>query len=242
MIQARSLCGDDPEVVHYDGAELHFLGTLVLHNWFQPIDDAVVPAPRCGAGIALCFMTQKSVFLEVGGFDERMFILYEDNDFSWRLRMTGRSVTVVPDAQCLHLGGTKGLSMRSPDAEYPARRTFLHCRNRWIVVAANMRLWTLLLTLPAQLGYALLYTVFATSRGNLWAALRGHFAAVAALPHIWRRRSIQSLRSVPDRELLIALPMTPNPGLADRGAKAFVRRTSDRCFSLYWSLVRRACG
>ena len=47
---------------------------------------------------------------------------------------------------------------------------------------------------------------------------------------------------MPDRELLVDLPMTANPGLADRGAKGLVRRGLDRFFALWWRFVRRACG
>ena len=38
MVQARSLCGDDESRVHYDGADLHFLGTLTKPGqiaWFS---------------------------------------------------------------------------------------------------------------------------------------------------------------------------------------------------------------
>lgn len=242
MVQARSLCGDDPQTVHYDGADLLFIGTLALHNWFGKLQDARPHDGAVGAGIALCFLTKRSVYLDVGGFDERMFILYEDNDFSWRLRMTGREVHVAEEALCLHLGGTVGLSMRTPDAKYSSRRTYLHCRNRWILLGANMRWRTLLITMPAQLGYAALYTVFALSRGNAWAALRGHGAAVLALPHILRRRSIQRRRTVADRDLLVAGGMTPSPGVAQTGLAAGVRRASDRIFAGYWKLTRRICG
>jgi len=47
---------------------------------------------------------------------------------------------------------------------------------------------------------------------------------------------------VPDRELLVAVPLTLNPGLAEQGVKAAVRRTLDRCCALWWKLVRRLCG
>ncbi len=243
MVQARSLCGDDATTVHYDHADLHFLGTLVLHNWLRPLEAADRPDGAVGAGIALCFLTRRSVYREVGGFDEKMFILYEDNEFSWRLRMCGHEVHLVPDALCRHLGGTVGLSMRSADAPYPARRTYLHCRNRWFVLGACMRWRTFVLTLPAQLAYAFLYTGFAASRGHVFAALRGHFAALFQWPSVVRRRRpVQRLRSVPDRQLLCAAPMTPNPGLADRGFKAWLRRSSDRFFGVYWSCVRGLCG
>ncbi|MCA8942280.1 MAG: glycosyltransferase [Planctomycetes bacterium] len=243
IVQARSLCGDDPDRVHYDHADLHFLGTLVLHNWFRPLSSATAPSGPVGAAIALCFLTRRSVYRAVGGFDEKMFILYEDNEFSWRVRMCGHDIRLAPEARCLHLGGTVGLSVRSAEAPYPARRTFLHCRNRWFVLGACMRWRTLLFTLPAQLAYAGLYFGFAVSRGHAIAALRGHFAALLAFPAILRRRRpVQSIRVRPDRDLLVALPMTANPGLADRGFKAWLRRTSDRGFALYWRVVRGICG
>jgi glycosyltransferase involved in cell wall biosynthesis len=48
MVQARSLCGDDPSVVHYDGGDLHFLGTLVLRNWYRPLAEAIARPGRSG--------------------------------------------------------------------------------------------------------------------------------------------------------------------------------------------------
>jgi hypothetical protein len=56
------------------------------------------------------------------------------------------------------------------------------------------------------------------------------------------RRSAQAGRTVPDRELLVALPMTLNPGLAERGLAAAVRRGMDRFFRGYWRVVRGLCG
>jgi hypothetical protein len=47
---------------------------------------------------------------------------------------------------------------------------------------------------------------------------------------------------VPDRELLVAAPVTLNPGLAERGAAAALRRWLDRFFAGYWKCVRRLCG
>ncbi|MFK7742927.1 MAG: glycosyltransferase family 2 protein, partial [Planctomycetota bacterium] len=112
MVQARSVCGDDPNVVHYDGGDLHFLGTLVLRNWYRPLDQASDPQGPVGAAIALCFLAKRSVFQEVGGFDENLFILYEDNEFSYKLRMRGYTIGLAPDALCTHKAGTVGLSVR----------------------------------------------------------------------------------------------------------------------------------
>jgi GT2 family glycosyltransferase len=242
MVQARSVCGDDPEVVHYDGGDLHFLGTLVLRNWYRPRAEAHDPQGPVGAAIALCFLAKRSAYLEVGGFDENLFILYEDNEFSWKLRMRGHTVWVSPRAVCTHHGGTKGLSVRG-SGDYPGRRTFLHSRNRWYVLITCMRWRTFVLTMPAQLLYGIVYAGFGVRRGHLGDWLRGKWELLKMLPTAVRARGpAQRGRTVPDRDLLVATPLTLNPGLAEKGAAAALRRGLDRFFAGYWKCVRRLCG
>jgi GT2 family glycosyltransferase len=243
VVQARSLCGDREGVVHYDSADLHFLGMLVLHNWFQPLATATVPAGPVGACVALCILCRKGVYEAVAGFDERLFILYEDNQFSWKVRMRGHRIQLEPQALCTHLGGTAGLSVRSAADAYPSQRAFLHARNRWYVLLTCMRWRTLLLTLPAQLLYGAVYAVFAHVRGHAGAWWRAKWELLRLLPAAVRARGpVQRGRSVPDRALLVAAPLTLNPGLAERGLQAAVRRGLDRCCTTWWFLVRRLCG
>ena len=243
MVQARSLCGDDESVVHYDGGELHFLGTLVLHNWYRPIADATVPEGPVGAAVALCFLTRKAAFTAVGGFDENLFILYEDNEFSYKLRMRGHTVWLCAAAHCTHLAGTADLSMRGRDARYPGRRTYLHSKNRWYVLLTCMRWRTLILTIPAQLVYGAVYAAFGHQRGHVRDWWRGKWELFLLLPCALRaRRVAQRGRTVPDRRILASAPMTLNPGLAETGGKAVLRRALDRFFAGYWWLVRGLCG
>lgn len=243
MVQARSVCGDRADVVHYDSADLHFVGTLVLHNFYRPLADATAPADSVGAGIALCFLTRKSVYEEAGGFDERLFILYEDNEFSYRLRMRGYRIHLEPAALCTHKAGTAGLSVRGEEARYPRQRTFLHSRNRWYVLLTCMRWRTFFLTMPASLVYGVVYAIFGHRRGHVVDWWRGKWALLKMIPAAVRKRAVaQRGRTVADRDLLVALPLTLNPGLADRGVAAGVRRAMNGFFALYWRLVRRLCG
>ena len=76
------------------------------------------PTSPIGAGIALCFLAKKSAYEQVGGFDQNLFILYEDNEFSYKLRMRGHQIRLCPDAICTHKAGTVGLSVRG-QAEVP---------------------------------------------------------------------------------------------------------------------------
>ncbi|HEX5052801.1 MAG TPA: glycosyltransferase family 2 protein [Planctomycetota bacterium] len=243
MVQARSLCGDDPQVVHYDGGDLHFLGTLVLRNWYRPLARAVDPQGPVGAAIALCFLTRKSVYAAVGGFDENLFILYEDNEFSYKLRMRGHTIWLCAKALCTHKAGTAGLSVRGESGAYPGRRTFLHSRNRWYVLISCMRWRTLCLTVPAQLLYGLVYAGFGWRRGHFVDWVHGKWQLFKLLPTAVRARGpAQAGRTVPDRDLLVAAPLTLNPGLAEQGAAAALRRSMDRFFAFYWRCVRGLCG
>lgn len=243
LVQARSLCGDRPDVVHYDSADLHFLGTLVLHNWFRPRSEAVDPAGPVGAAVALCLLCRRSVCREVGGFDERLFILYEDNQLSWKVRMRGHRIRLEPEALCTHAAGTAGLSVRSAADAYPGRRTFLHSRNRWYVLLTCMRWRTFVLTLPAQLLYGAVYAAFGHGRGHVRDWWRGKWELLRMLPAALRnRREVQSGRVVADRDLLVAMPLSLNPGVAETRFRKGLRRFLDRFFACYWRAVRRLCG
>ena len=243
MVQARSLCGDDESIVHYDGGDLHFLGTLILRNWYRPLAEAEASDGPVGAAVALCFLTRKSVYAEVGGFDENLFILYEDNEFSYKLRMRGYTIWLSPEALCTHLAGTADLSMRGRGARYPARRTYLHSKNRWYVLLTCMRWRTLLLTIPAQLIYGAVYAAFGHQRGHVRDWWRGKWELFKLIPAAVRSRgAAQRGRTVPDRAILSSAPMTLNPGLAESGGKALIRRGLDRLFAGYWWLVRGLCG
>ncbi len=243
LAQARSLCDDDKERVHYDSADLHFLGTLVLHNWYRKVDASPWPEGPVGAAIALCVLVRKTPYLACGGFDENLFILYEDNQLSYKLRMRGHRVRLARGALCLHRGGTAGLSLRGADAKYSGRRTFLHSRNRWYVLLTCMRWRTLMLTLPAQLLYGAVYAGFGHARGHMRDWWIGKVELVRLVPVALRARKLaQRGRCVPDRELLVASPLTLNPGLAEGGSKGALRRVLDRTFAAWWTCVRRLCG
>jgi GT2 family glycosyltransferase len=51
------------------------------------------------------FAIKRSAFHEVGGFDERYFLYYEDADLCLRLRQRGYRVLYHPDSEVVHYGG-----------------------------------------------------------------------------------------------------------------------------------------
>jgi GT2 family glycosyltransferase len=66
---------------------------------------------------------RRSVFQQIGRFDERFFLYYEDLDLALRAKMQGWNSQYLVDAQAIHFGGgtTSGIK---------GRRMFYVCRSR----------------------------------------------------------------------------------------------------------------
>ena len=158
------------------------------------------------------------------------------------MRLAGQELWLDPDALVRHRGGTADLSMRE-GAKMPSARTYYHSRNRWAVLLTCLHWRSVLVLLPAQMLYALVHLAFALAKGHGVAWFRGKFGLVRLLPALLRwRAEAQRSRVVRDRDLLVAAPLSLNPGIAERGLAATARRGLDRCYALYWRVVRPLCG
>lgn len=75
--------------------------------------------------IGAFYLIKSKVFFEVGGFDERFFLYYEDYDLSKKVRSAGYTLWYDSDAKVFHLGG--GTSSRIPfkRIEYSLHSKFL---------------------------------------------------------------------------------------------------------------------
>jgi GT2 family glycosyltransferase len=49
-----------------------------------------------------CFAITRAKFLELGGFDENIFLYMEDTELSWRMNSRGLKILYVPDATVYH--------------------------------------------------------------------------------------------------------------------------------------------
>ncbi len=242
VVQARALCADRPDTIHYDASRLHVLGLLLLANFFGPLADADDEAVEIGGVVGLCILVRRSAFDAVGGFRESLFFYFEDTDFAWRLRLTGARLWLEPRAVVRHRGGTAGLSHRAGGQLHPAR-TYFHSRNRWAILLTCLHWRSLLLLLPIQSLYTASHFAFALGKGHGIAWLRGKLSLLRLLPSLARARArVQAARTVSDRELLVAAPLTLHPGIADQGFSAVVRRGLDAIYGGYWRLIRRWCG
>jgi GT2 family glycosyltransferase len=82
-----------------------------LAPWWHRGDlDWAVVARECSAVTAACLLTRRSVFLEMGGFDESRFaVAFNDVDYCLRLGRSGLRSIYAPRAELLHHeGATRG--------------------------------------------------------------------------------------------------------------------------------------
>lgn len=102
-----------------------------------------------------------SVFRELGGFDERFFMFYEDVDLGWRLNLRGWRVRYEPASLAYH---RHHASMSAVDGSDQARELYLLERNALAALYKNVSDQTLAKALPAALALAVRR---ATARGDL---------------------------------------------------------------------------
>jgi GT2 family glycosyltransferase len=242
LAQTRSVLFDEPERVHYDGGGFHYLGLIALRNFYVPLAQAEgTGVVEADALVAICALLDRDVVLARGGYDEALFYLAEDLDLSLRLKLAGERLLAVEDALVRHRGGTAGLSFRG--GGYPARRVFLHARNRRRILAKCLRVRTLVLIAPAFAAYELVWLLFALRERELGAQLAGRLAFLRSLGAVWRARAaVQAQRVRNDRDVLVGGPLVLSPALVAKPAARRAARVMDAGLRAWWGIVRRVCG
>lgn len=241
VVQPRSVFASEPERVHYDGGSFHYVGLISLRNWYVPLAAASGRGPvDVDCMVSLGLLCDRDALLAAGGYDAAYFILFEDLDLSYRLRLAGHAIVSMEDALVLHRGGTPGISFRE-GTRYPVSRVHLHSRNRWIFLVKNYRWRTLLVALPGLALYELVWFAFSVASGGFFAWVRGKAQFVATLGDTLRKRGeVQRARRKNDRELLIGGPLTVTPDLKRSGPRGLVLGMLDGVLRLWWSIARWA--
>ncbi|MBD3265660.1 glycosyltransferase [bacterium] len=153
----------------------------------------------CGCGM----MIRRDLFMEVGGFDDDYFMVYEDVDLGWRLRLLGHSIYFVPDARVMHHAHA------SLAQETYSRKAAFYERNSLATLYKNLDEDSLKILLPLAIREALLRAKAASGIGL---PMRYHADGVALRKAVheflqqeekWaeKRRTIQQQRQVSDRDI-----------------------------------------
>lgn len=107
-----------------------------------------------------CLLLRTPAFRRVGGFDERFFLFYEDDDLCLRMQAAGFSCLFEPAANVDHVGGASS----PPSLRIRYRKAFHYARSRHLAIrryqgereARRYLLKTGLAAAPLALAYTLL--------------------------------------------------------------------------------------
>ena len=231
------------DTVQCDGAAAHFTGNMVLRHAYQPADATpAVPAYVDGCIGASSLVDRRKV-LDAGGWDEKIFLYFEDHEFCTRMRAQGHRFYSEPRALVYHDRVTQaGLTFRGK-GHYPARRAFLNIRDRWTVILTNYSLRTLIVLGPALLFYEAACFGIVILRGWLKPWFQAVWWHVTHLgPTLRRRREVQRKRRVADRDLLVGGPLPFTPGFVNSKWAAMGVSVLSATLDAYWRLTRRLIG
>lgn len=182
MAASKMLFADRPQVIDSTGICVDRSGI----SWDRlggsldgPTEGSVeVLGPSGGAALY-----RRTLFEELGGFDEAFFAYLEDVDLAWRARWHGWRAVYVPTARVFHVHSGTG-------KEGSAFKTYHLSKNKIFWIAKNYPLPQLLFWSPVILFYEVLSQGAAIGQGQGLAALRGRWAGWKALPRLlaWRRQ------------------------------------------------------
>jgi GT2 family glycosyltransferase len=198
LATSRIVYMDNPSLLDSAGDGMTRAGGAFKRGHGAPADRYMMRRDVFGACGAAC-MIPRTLFDEVGGFDDDFFVSHEDVDLSYRVRLAGYRCVYEPAALVRH-SGSATLGRASRIAVYYGQRNL-----EWVYLK-NTPASLLILTLPLHLGYVLAAAAYFAWIGRLPTFAAAQWAAMRGVPGIWsKRRAIQRSRRVAARRIWDAL-------------------------------------
>lgn len=194
----------DPDRLHLCGQDVHYTGLVFGRGYGRPAASQQQPGD-VDAVSGASFAIRRELWERLGGFEERLFMYYEETDLSWRVRWAGYRCRYTPDSVALH-------DYRS---SAPGEgRLYYSFRNRALLLLRNWQPGTLLLLAPALLAAELLEwgQALAQGRRGLRAKLRSYRWLVSHGGQVRQMRAaVQAQRRVSDAAMLASMTAVVDP-------------------------------
>jgi GT2 family glycosyltransferase len=219
----------DDEIFATDGMQFNWDGTLRVHLAarltkvsLRRDSSELVPGlyfyqqertanSRVFMASAACMMVRRTTFENVGGFDDRLPLGYEDVEICWRAWVIGLKTLYVPSAICWHRVGS---SIRSPEAAHFTFRGILKGRlllaTKLLPARYAFRAW-LVSTAGLAKDIGQLRWKFATDRIGVLFQMAGFVAQLLRE----RRALFRNASSSPEKRLELLLGLTEDDVRAD---------------------------
>ena len=103
-----------------------------------------------------CILVRREAFSEIGGFDERYFLYWEDADLCRRLRNAGWSIRFRPDTRVVHVGARSSRTVKPLAIRAFHRSAYLYYATHVAPSRLSARRWLAAGLLFARCGIKLL--------------------------------------------------------------------------------------
>lgn len=231
-VQSLILLHPERDRVNTAGNAIHFLGFGYCGRYRAPRATVPPEAREIAFASGAAVLLRAAALREVGAFDETLFMYQEDQDLGIRLRLAGWRARVAPASVVWH---------HYAFSRNPGKYFWLE-RNRYVVLAKNLRLRSLIVLSPLLLAAEVALLGVAAAGGWLGAKLRADAALFSAgmLAHVREERArVRLLRRISDRELARWF----TPGLEFEGLDGgWLPNVLRAPMALAWRLLRPLLG
>jgi N-acetylglucosaminyl-diphospho-decaprenol L-rhamnosyltransferase len=161
-----------------------FLGRMTGLSWVAPrfFPPHILGPQECQLNrqvdqiIGAFFLVRTKLFLELGGFDERFFVYFEEVDFSLRARKYGFSSYLLADTVAFHKGCVSSDQVKSRRLFYSLRSRFQYGFKHF----SRLKAWGLVvLTFTVEFPARILAAVLAFSWAGLFETVSAYGQLVA---------------------------------------------------------------
>ena len=230
-VQSRIFLHQSPDRLNTIANAIHFLGFgfsigsyRLAANFARDAWNGREIAYASGAGM----MLRLDLVRQAGLFERAFYIYHEDLDFGWKARLLGYRNVCAFDSVIYH----------KYTFSKDARKFYYLERNRCFVLLENLRVGTLLLILPALVGFEIGLLGYAWRAGFLRAKWEsyGYFCRWAHCRELLARRKFKQARRVTtDRAILRVMSATiGSPDIEH----PLLRHIANPCLRVYFAFIR----
>lgn len=228
VAQARVMQYPNKTLVNSVGNQFHFLGFCFCEGNgkpFEPKNEGVYEI-MYASGCAL--MTRAALIQKYGGFQEETFMYHDDIELCMKFRLLGYTIAINTDAVVYH----------EYDFHRSIKKYFWMERNRIWMLLEYYQLRTWFFIFPVFLVMECGILLFSIRRGFFLSKIRGYLDILFPLnllKIIRRRKYIQSIRRISDRELLrLATPIITDQEFQN----PLLKYIANPIMRFYWKKVK----
>ncbi len=194
MATPKILLMDCPEKINTCGNDITFTGLTFCRGLDQPADSYVEPE-IVSAVSGAAFVIRRCILEQIGGFDENLFMYYEDTDLSLRTMLAGYRCLFVPESIIYH----------QYTFRFSPSKCFYQERNRYYSLLKILRWQTFVVLIPELLISEILAWgyVFLFGAEHIQSKYRSWVWLIVNREQILKaRHNTQKLRQVDDKTIL----------------------------------------